>query len=124
MARKRGVGRPRAVIDKELFENLARIQCTRDEICSVLGVVDKTLARWCKDTYGVTTEDVLRGFRGCGRASLRRAQYRRALDGSDTMLVWLGKNWLKQTDKLEVDPGEATSEALQSLLALEQRAAK
>ena len=35
-------------------------------------------------------------------ASLRRRQYDRAMDGSDTMLIWLGKQYLEQSDKQEL----------------------
>ena len=38
-----------------------------------------------------------------GRSSLRRAQWRTAMDGNPTMQVWLGKNWLSQADKQSVD---------------------
>ena len=38
-----GRGRPPKEIDKEQFEKLCEIQCTRDEICEVLDVTDKTL---------------------------------------------------------------------------------
>jgi len=36
-----------------------------------------------------------------GKASLRRNQWKLAQDGNATMLVWLGKNMLDQTDKLD-----------------------
>jgi len=31
--------------------------------------------------------------------SLRRRQYTTAMDGNTAMLIWLGKNWLGQTDQ-------------------------
>ena len=40
-----------ARIDQKQFENLCAIQCTRDEICSIFGVDDNTLIRWCKEHY-------------------------------------------------------------------------
>ena len=36
-----------------------------------------------------------------GRMSLRRKQYTAAIDGNTTMMVWLGKNWLGQSDQPE-----------------------
>ena len=35
------------------------------------------------------------------RTNLRQWQLKRARDGSDTMLIWLGKQLLGQSDKLE-----------------------
>jgi hypothetical protein len=38
-----------------------------------------------------------------GKISLRRKQYSIAQEGNVTMLIWLGKNWLGQTDKLDIE---------------------
>ena len=38
-----------------------------------------------------------------GRATLRRLQWQRAHAGSDTMLIWLGKQMLGQRDKAELE---------------------
>lgn len=35
--------------------------------------------------------------------SLRRKQYEMAAGGNPTMLIWLGKQYLNQTDKNEID---------------------
>lgn len=39
--------------------------------------------------------------RAGGKASLRRMQWKSAEDGNTTMLIWLGKNILGQTDKVQ-----------------------
>jgi hypothetical protein len=55
-----------------------------------------------------------------GRMSLRRKQWKAAEDGNTTMLVWLGKQYLGQSDKSEVtgaislDPLKATKKQLES----------
>ena len=41
-----------------------------------------------------------KGFES-GKASLRRKQYEVAMGGNCTMLVWLGKQYLGQTDKID-----------------------
>ena len=38
-----------------------------------------------------------RGF-AAGKMRLRKAQYRKALEGNPVMLIWLGKNVLGQKD--------------------------
>lgn len=90
-------GRPRIAIDEKLMERLASIQCTNEEIAFALGTTVRTLAR--------------RGFvqiidkaRSSGRSSLRREQFRVALKGNPTMLIWLGKQYLEQRDAFEVAP--------------------
>lgn len=87
-------------INQATFENLCSIMCTREEICSVLNVVDSTLWMWCKETYGETFEKVAERFRNVGKASLRRSQFQLA-EKNPTLSVWLGKQYLGQTDKIE-----------------------
>jgi len=88
-----GAGRPRLVIDKDLLENLASIQCTMNEMASVLGCSVDTLERNYADT--------IKKGKDHGRASLRRLQWQGAQGGNPTMLIWLGKQVLEQKDKIE-----------------------
>lgn len=39
-------------INKNHFEELCSMQCTREEITSFFGVSEHTLIEWCKNTYG------------------------------------------------------------------------
>lgn len=85
-------GRPKKFIDLELVEKLAHIQCTHAEIASTLGVSIDTLQR-NKDYAEVKRK----GAEG-GRKSLRRMQFESANRGNVTMQIWLGKQYLGQTD--------------------------
>ncbi len=95
------MARPKKEIDKDLFEKLCRIQCTKDEICSVLECDEKTLTVFCKDTYGEGFSDIFKKKSKEGKTSLRRLQWKAANNGNVTMLIWLGKQYLGQTDKQE-----------------------
>lgn len=105
-------GRPLKKIKKETFESLCKIQCTEPEICAVLEVSDVTLNKWCKAEYGKSFLEVFREKREGGKASLRRNQWKMS-ETNPTMAIWLGKQFLGQTDKQEVkntvqiDTGEA-----------------
>lgn len=88
-------------IDQNVFESLCGIQCTEEEIMSVFDVSKDTLIRWCRNTYGSDFATVFKEKRTGGKASLRRAQWRKAVDGDSTMLIWLGKQYLGQSDKME-----------------------
>lgn len=113
-----GRGRPPKEIDKEQFEKLCEIQCTSDEICEVLDVTDKTLTGWCRRTYDKSFSEVFSKKRKRGFASLRRHQYEEAKNGSTTMLIWLGKQWLGQSEKPAADVEESEiSEEVEALLA-------
>ena len=90
--------RKRIEVDPEQVRALARLGCTWDEIAGVLKIARGTFTLRMKekkyrDAYdqGVAEGDV----------SLRRAQYDSAMKGKTGMLVWLGKNRLNQTDRVE-----------------------
>lgn len=74
-------GRPRKPIDRELVRKLSAIQCTYAEIASVVGISERTVQR----RFG----SLIHEAREAGKTSLRRAMWKRALDGSERMLTWL-----------------------------------
>lgn len=90
-------GRPKSAIDYAAVEKLAAIHCTQEEIASFLGVSTRTLQRddeFCR-IYKKGLET--------GKASLRRAQFKKALGGDTSMLIWLGKQMLGQQDHVKND---------------------
>lgn len=95
-------GRPKKEFNQETFEELCSLQCTKEEICSVLKCDEKTLTRMCEDTYGLSFSDAFKTYSAGGKTSLRRAQYKSALSGNATLLVWLGKQYLGQKDIITV----------------------
>lgn len=103
-------------IDWKLFENLCRIHCTESEICAIFGITEKTLAARCKETFEKPFSQVFAEKRAGGKMSIRRRQYETAMGRparydeqgnlleaeappDRTMLIWLGKQWLGQSDK-------------------------
>ena len=92
------MARPKKNINQKQFETLCSIQCTEEEICNVLEITDKTLTRWCKETYGKGFSDVYAEKRDLGKVSLRRNQWKLAEKGNSTMQIWLGKQLLKQSE--------------------------
>lgn len=97
------MGRPKKKISQKQFESLCAIQCTEEEICDVLEVTDKTLTKWCKETYNKPFSEVFREKRALGKASLRRNQWKLAEKGNSTMQIWLGKQILKQSENPILD---------------------
>ena len=85
-------GRPKKPIDLELVEKLAHIQCTYSEIASTLSVSVDTLTR--NRDFAATYK---RGAES-GRKSLRRMQFESANKGNIAMQIWLGKQYLGQSD--------------------------
>ena len=89
-------------IDKKTFENLCAIQCTKDEICGIFDIDEKTLTRWCKDIYNEGFSDVFKRKSQTGKMSLRRTQFKLA-EKNPTMAIFLGKQYLGQRDNVEVE---------------------
>lgn len=118
------MARPRKEIDKKYFEKLCMLQCTEKEICDFFEVCEDTLNSWCKRNYkdehgkSMNFSDISEKKRANGKISLRRNQVQLSAK-SATMAIWLGKQWLGQTDKAvavvqekEADPLSAALEAL------------
>ena len=87
-------------INKEQFESLCKIHCTRDEICAVLGITDVTLYAWLKQQYGenASLKEIMAYYQAGGKASLRRIQWKQA-ETNPAMAMFLGKNYLGQSDR-------------------------
>lgn len=107
-------GRPKFKIDYEQGSKLAMIQCTQQEIATFLGCSTDTLRRDKKfcEIYKKGQEE--------GKMSIRRMQFKAASGGNVTMLIWLGKQYLGQTDKMNTSGlTEGETERLR-LIAAEQ----
>lgn len=95
------MGRPRVEIDQEQFEKLCFIQCTLNEIASWFRCSEDTIERWCKREYKETFAETHKKYSAGGKISLRRYQMKMA-EHNATMAIWLGKQYLGQSDKQEV----------------------
>lgn len=87
------MARPRKKIDPEQVKQLAMIQCSNAEMAAVLGCSHDVLER--------RFASAIKEGREHGKSSLKRAQYKLAMNGNATMLIWLGKQHLDQKDKTE-----------------------
>lgn len=83
------------------IEECCEIHCTGEEIASIMRVSYDTLERRIKERYAISFAEYFAQRSSHGKKSLRRRQYTMAMEGNPTMLIWIGKNWLKQTDAVE-----------------------
>ena len=93
-------GRPRIQIDEAQFKDLCNMLCTEEEIAGFFHCDRDTLWRWCKRTYKKPFTEVFKEFSANGKMSLRRKQFALA-EKSAAMAIFLGKNYLGQTDQVE-----------------------
>ena len=110
------MGRPKKEIDKIEFEKLCGLQCTKEEMCGWFGITDKTLESWCKRTYKKGFSEIFSEKRGKGKISLRRTQFKLA-EKSPAMAIFLGKNYLGQSDKIQYENADANNGQLADLIS-------
>lgn len=94
-------GRPKIEIDREQFEKLCSIQCTLAEIADWFGCSEDTIERWCKREMKMSFADAYKKHSVYGKVSLRRNQFRMA-EHNVSMAIWLGKQYLGQTERQEI----------------------
>lgn len=94
------MGRPKVPIDEDQFKRLCSMQCTEDEIAYFFGCSVDTVNRWCKQTFDCTFAEAYKKHSAVGKIALRRYQFKLA-ERNPGMAIFLGKNWLGQTDKVE-----------------------
>lgn len=98
-------------IDYDLVFKLAHIQCTEMEIEYIIGCSHSTFQRWKQEDPKLI--EALEYGAVDGKIALRRAQFQVAFPdpqngyrGNPNMLIWLGKQILKQSEKVQVDGGD------------------
>lgn len=94
-------GRPRIEIDQKKFEQYCGMFCTLADIAGLFDCSEDTIERWCKATYNEGFAEIYKKKSAVGRASLRRRQFILA-ETSPAMAIFLGKNYLGQSDHVEV----------------------
>jgi len=88
------MGRPRKMVDEKAILELASKGRTLTEIAAYCGVSDDTISR--------RFAEVIKRGKSLMRGSLRAKQFELAMRGNPTMLIWLGKQELGQTDRQQV----------------------
>ena len=84
------MARPKKEVDEELLFKLAQIHCTMREMSDIVGVSIDTLKRRYADLIDKGKSE--------GKMRLRRKQIEVAMSGNHTMLIWLGKQMLGQSE--------------------------
>lgn len=95
------VGRPTIEISQTDFEKLCGINCTLEEIAGWFKCSVDTIERWSTRTYGVNFAEVYKKHSSQGKISLRRKMFETAIGGNVTMMIWLSKQHLGMSDKVE-----------------------
>lgn len=95
------MARPRKEINWDEFDKLCQLHATQTEIASWFAISVDTIDRAVKRTHGVGFAEYYAQKAAGGKISLRRQQWQMAMKGDKTMLIWLGKQHLEQSDKMD-----------------------
>ena len=87
-------------VDWKTVDKLLAIFCTGEEVAGFLNISYDTLQRRCKEDKQTAFADYSKLKRGTGKASLRKKQWLLA-DTNPAMAIFLGKNYLEQSDRHE-----------------------
>lgn len=93
-------GRPRKTVNPDRVIDLASKGLTIEHIAAMCNMSE--------DTLSLRFPDLIKKGRACRDGSLMQKQYEVAQGGNPTMLVWLGKQYLGQSDKTEVTGKDGT----------------
>lgn len=105
------MGRPKIEINQDEFEKLCALMCTLTDIAGFFDCSEDTIERWCKRTYGTTFAEIYKKKSSRGKISIRRNQMNLSKKNA-AMAIWLGKNYLGQTDA-----EDGMSETMEKMLA-------
>jgi len=97
---------------KATLRKLGEWGATRDEAAAWLDVSRPTLWKFLNENPDCAHE--LEAGLDRGRVSLRRLQWRSAHNGNATMLIWLGKQLLKQYDQPPTEE-QVTRESIEAM---------
>ena len=103
------MGRPKIPVDYETIDKLCAINCTAEEIEAYLNIKDKTISiptikRRIKEDFNMTFEQyIAQKANGTAKVSLRRAHYRLVSEGNVAMIIFLSKNLLGMSDKVQTE---------------------
>lgn len=95
-------GRPLTPINWDDFDKLCTMQCSLDEIASWFNCSIDTIERAVRREKKCYFAEYFNAKRGRGRIALRRKQYEIALSGDIRMLIWLGKQFLGQSERNDI----------------------
>jgi hypothetical protein len=92
------MSRPEKPIDWDKVDELLMAGCLGTEIAANYDMHPNTFYDRVVQKYNMSFTDYCSEKRSKGESFLRLVQFKKAVEGDNSMLIWLGKNRLKQSD--------------------------
>lgn len=102
---KKKIGRPEKPLNMDQVFYWMDLQATAEEIAGSFNISADTLDRRLHREYNAGFAELRKQCTGSAKLSLRRYQFRLA-EKNAAMAIWLGKQWLGQTDDKLLVPVE------------------
>jgi hypothetical protein len=118
------MSRPELPIDWEWVDEHLQAGCIGTDIAAKFAMHPTTFYRRVEERFHMSFTQYAQEKKSCGDNLLRKAQFEKALDKDNTMMVWLGKNRLEQRDtpeKVNTAPNDSMLSLLQDLLNENQK---
>jgi len=103
----------RRELTRDLFEELAALQCATEEILGYIGTSEEKLSRWCRRNYRRPLGEMMSMIRQDGLIAIRRASFDQ-LKKSATIISQQYNRFLPDAGR---DPGENAGAAIRALSA-------
>lgn len=95
-------GRPKKSINWDRVVELCGYQASVREVARDLEISVNTLQDHIRHKFDMTWSEFFNIHRQVGFLSLRQKQFHMAMAGSEKLLIFLGKNWLGQSENVQV----------------------
>jgi hypothetical protein len=94
-------GRPEKEFDWKILDSILQFGANLIDCSELLEVSEDTVQRKIKSEHGCTFTEYRTKKMGRMRVKLLQKQYEMAQNGNVALLIWLGKQYLGQSDKAE-----------------------
>ena len=94
-------GRPEKPIDWDRVDYLLEVGCNGCQIASEFNIHHDTLYNRIRDRYGMIFSEYSAKMGAKGEKNLLEVQYEKAMTKDNTMMIWLGKQRLKQRENYQ-----------------------
>lgn len=113
-------GRPKHIIDWNVVDKMLEGGADGTHIAARLGMHPDTLYDRCYEEKGSIFSAYAQEKRAKGDGNLHLKQYSEAMSGNITMLIWLGKQRLNQSEKKRIDVTSNGEKFVQAFLPFKE----
>ena len=110
--------RPKIPIDWEMVDRLLMANCDGASIARKIGMHPETFYDRVVREKGIGYTEYRSQKVEDGNTLLHQVQFKKAMNGDNTMIIWLGKNRMKQSDKVETKTEIKGEIAVKAILEL------